>query len=270
MVKKIRSLKIENIFKLLVKTQLVLAIFGLLLYIVVLKGAFDNNAILVWSTALIMLGTLALVYFLRRILNHILQELLAEDLNLQKYQSYFEYAYQKVRRGLKKAYRQEVYMAEAQVLYFTGAYGEALARLGEISVQSAFRQRRQFFRLHILYYSALNYLHSGEFEAGEQTIEKLSSLKLGRKQRARQKRELDELRAVQSLFKGEQPVYFDSVQPKTHLERLSVTYYRGMNARLSGDEEKAHELFSAIVNENPDLFYVQEAKKYLKEFSHDG
>ena len=55
--------------------------------------------------------------------------------------------------------------------------------------------------------------------------------------------------------------------PKYRLQRIEASYYQALNHLNQNNTEEAKVYFAQIAGENPDLFYVREAKKYLEDLS---
>ena len=71
------------------------------------------------------------------------------------------------------------------------------------------------------------------------------------------------LLAIYMVVSGQSTDYFERLAPKYKLHQIEAKYYTALNHLNQDQSEEAKACFRAIVNENSDLFYVREAKKYL-------
>lgn len=58
-------------------------------------------------------------------------------------------------------------------------------------------------------------------------------------------------------------------EPRTRLVKIGRYYYQALNFLNADNKPAAKENFQKIANENSELFYVREAKKYLEELAND-
>ena len=63
------------------------------------------------------------------------------------------------------------------------------------------------------------------------------------------------------------PITISVESRNNHLEQVELCYYKALNHLNQNQPEEAKACFREIVNENPELFYVKEAKKYLEELA---
>lgn len=77
---------------------------------------------------------------------------------------------------------------------------------------------------------------------------------------------LEELKAIKHIIcERKTTSHFQNVQGKTKLQQVRATYFRAQNALLEKDSELAMIEYKRISEENSELYYVKEAKKYLGE-----
>ena len=73
------------------------------------------------------------------------------------------------------------------------------------------------------------------------------------------------LNGIEKLSKNITDNYFDENHFESNFGRIQILYFRAQNQLLQGNKNKAKSIFQTIATENPELFYVQEAKQYLEE-----
>ncbi|WP_314864673.1 hypothetical protein [uncultured Streptococcus sp.] len=77
---------------------------------------------------------------------------------------------------------------------------------------------------------------------------------------------LEEMQAIHDLVINKQPnSFFETHTAKNRFSYLFNLYYKGINAQLNHDEEKALTYFEELAKENEQLFIVQQAKEVLRK-----
>ncbi|SDO77329.1 hypothetical protein SAMN05216460_1011 [Streptococcus sp. 45] len=83
-------------------------------------------------------------------------------------------------------------------------------------------------------------------------------------------RQLNMIEAMDSIITNKEVnYYFEAADAKSRYSSLENNYFKAKNQLLLGNYKDAKENFQKIANENPELFYVREAKKYLEELDNE-